>query len=182
MIQASVSRRYARALFSLALEEGKHERAGEELAAVAQAIRASGEARTVVENPGYTPAQRHALVDVLAKALSLSPLVANFLRLLVDRHRLAELPAIARSYAEMVDEKIGRVRATVTSAKPLSEEEVRRVRDVLSQATRRSIVLEARADPRIVGGLIAQVGAKEWDGSLRTQLERMKRELKGGGF
>ena len=182
MIEASVSRRYARALFSLAVEEGKHERVGEELEAVAQAIRASGEARTVLENPGYTPAQRHALADVLAKSLSLSPLVANFLRFLVDRHRLAEIPAIARSFAEMVDEKVGRVRAMVTSAKPLSEEELRRVREVLSQATRRSIVLESRADPQIVGGLIAQVGAKEFDGSLRTQLERMKRELKSGGF
>src|SRR5438093_165193 len=182
VIEASVSRRYARALFSLAVEEGKHERVGEELEAVAQAIRASGEARTVLENPGYTPAQRHALADVLAKSLSLSPLVANFLRFLVDRHRLAEIPAIARSFAEMVDEKVGRVRAMVTSAKPLSEEELRRVREVLSQATRRSIVLEARADPQIVGGLIAQVGAKEFDGSLRTQLERMKRELKSGGF
>lgn len=182
MIQASVSRRYARALFSLALEEGKHERTGEELEAVAQAIRASAEARTVVENPGYTSAQRHALVDVLTKSLSLSPVLANFLRLLVDRHRLAEVPAIARSYGELVDEKVGRVRATVTSAKQLSEEELRHVREALAQATQRSVVLEARADPRIIGGLIAQVEAREWDGSLRTQLLRMKRELKGGGF
>ena len=69
MIEASVARRYARALFSLAVEEGGHERAGEELDAVAQAFRASSEARTVVENPGYTQAQRHALVDLLAKEL-----------------------------------------------------------------------------------------------------------------
>ena len=54
MIDASISRRYARALFSLALEEGGHERAGEEMEAVAQALRASNEARTMVENPGYT--------------------------------------------------------------------------------------------------------------------------------
>ena len=89
MISGSISRRYARALFSLALEEGGHERIGAELDAVAQAIRGSGEARTLVESPGYTPAQRHALVDVLVRELSLSPLVGSFLRLLVDRHRLA---------------------------------------------------------------------------------------------
>ena len=123
MIEASVSRRYARALFSLAVEEGKHERVGEELEAVAQAIRASGEARTVLENPGYTPAQRHALADVLAKSLSLSPLVANFLRLLVDRHRLTEIPVIARSFAEMVDEKVGRVRTCTIEPRALSQAE-----------------------------------------------------------
>src|SRR2546421_10920214 len=76
VISASVSRRYARALFSLALEQGGHERAGEELEAVAQALRASNEARAMVENPGYTQAQRHALVDVLVSRLSLSALVA----------------------------------------------------------------------------------------------------------
>ena len=136
MIQASISRRYARALFSLALDEGGHERIGEELQAVADVIRASNEARTLVENPGYTPAQRHALVDILVQKLSLSPLVASFLRLLVDRHRLAEVGAIARSYGEMVDEKVGRVRATVTSAKPLSDDDLARVREALSAATR----------------------------------------------
>jgi F-type H+-transporting ATPase subunit delta len=182
VIDASVSRRYARALFSLALEEGGHERAGDELDAVAQALRASNEARTMVENPGYTQAQRHALVEILVQKLLLSPLVANFLRLLVDRHRLAELPAIARAYAEMLDEKIGRVRATVTSAKPMTDEELRRVREALAAATRRSIVLDSRTDPKIVGGLVAQVGPKVWDGSIKTQLERLRRDLKSGAL
>jgi F-type H+-transporting ATPase subunit delta len=182
VIDASVSRRYARALFSLALEEGGHERAGEELEGVAQTIRASNEARTMVENPGYTQAQRHVLVEVLVQRLSLSPLVADFLRLLVDRHRLPELPAIARAYAEMLDEKVGRVRATVTGAKPMSEEELRRVREALAEATRRSIVLDSRTDPKIVGGLVAQVGPKVWDGSIKTQLERLRRELKSGAI
>src|SRR5258705_9531515 len=80
VISGSISRRYARALFSLALEEGGHERIGEELETVARTISSSGEARTLAESPGYTPAQRHALVDVLVEKLSLSPLVATFLR------------------------------------------------------------------------------------------------------
>jgi F-type H+-transporting ATPase subunit delta len=182
VISGSISRRYARALFSLALEEGGHERIGEELESVARTIRSSGEARTLAESPGYTPAQRHALVDVLVEKLSLSPLLASFLRLLVDRHRLAEVGAIARSYGEMLDEKVGRMRATVISAKPLTDEDLRRVHEVLSAATRRTIVLDSRSDPKIVGGLVTHVGPKVWDGSIRTQLERMRRELKGGAF
>jgi F-type H+-transporting ATPase subunit delta len=182
VIAASVSRRYARALFSLALEEGGHERAGDELEAVAQALHASNEARTIVENPGYTQAQRHALVEILVQRLSLSPLLASFLRLLVDRHRLVEIPAITRAYSEMLDEKVGRVRATVTSAKPLTDEELRRVREALAAATRRSIVLDSRTEPKIVGGLVTQVGPKVWDGSIRTQLERLRRQLKSGAF
>ena len=82
----------------------------------------------------------------------------------------------------MLDEKIGRVRATVTSARPLGDEDLRRVREALSAATRRTIVLDSRSDPKIVGGLVTQVGPKVWDGSIRTQLERMRRELKSGSF
>jgi F-type H+-transporting ATPase subunit delta len=107
-------------------------------------------------------------------------LVARFLRLLVDRHRLAALPAIARAYGEMVDEKVGRVRATVTSARPLADDELRRVRDAFAAATRHTIVLDSRTDPKIIGGLVTQVGPKVFDGSIKTQLERLRRELKSG--
>jgi F-type H+-transporting ATPase subunit delta len=182
VIAGSISRRYARALFTLALEEDGHEQIGEELETVARTIRSSAEARTLVESPAYTPAQRHALVDLLVEKLSLSPSVGSFLRLLADRHRLAEIGAIARSYGEMLDEKVGRVRATVISARPLAEDELRHVRDALAAATRRTVVLDSRSDPRIVGGVITQVGPKVWDGSIRTQLERLRRELKTGPF
>ena len=75
---------------------------------------------------------------------------------------------------------MGRLRATVTSARPLSEDELRRVGDVFAAATRRSIVLDSRTDSKIVGGLVAQVGAKVFDGSIKTQLERLRRDLKNG--
>ena len=87
-----------------------------------------------------------------------------------------------RAYGELLDEKIGRVRGTVTSAKPLGDDDLRRVREVFSAATRRAVVLESRTDPKIVGGLVAQVGPRVWDGSIKTQLERLRRELKYGAL
>jgi F-type H+-transporting ATPase subunit delta len=175
---ASVSRRYAKALLSLALEGGEHERTEEQIEAVARTISDSQEARTLVHSPGYTVAQRHALVDVLAQRLQLSQTLVNFLHLLVDRHRLAELPDIARSYRELVDAQIGRVRGTVTSSQPLTADELERLRGALAQVTRKSLVLDTRTDGRILGGVVAQVGATVWDGSLKTQLERLRQELK----
>jgi F-type H+-transporting ATPase subunit delta len=175
---ASVSRRYAKALLSLALEGGEAERIEEQIETVAQAISASQEARTLVHSPGYTPVHRHALVDVLADRLQLSPALVSFLHLLVDRHRLPELPDIARSYRDLIDAQIGRVRGMVTSAQPLAEDEVERLRATLAQVTRKSLVLDTRTDGRIVGGVVAQVGATVWDGSLKTQLERLRQELK----
>jgi F-type H+-transporting ATPase subunit delta len=104
--------------------------------------------------------------------------MVNFLRLLVDRQRIGDLPQIARSFRAMVDQQAGRLRATVTSAGPLADDEVARVRDAIARMTGRTVVLESRTDPALIGGVVAQVGATQLDGSLRTQLERMREELK----
>jgi F-type H+-transporting ATPase subunit delta len=175
---ASVSRRYAKALLTLGLETGEHEKLAESLDAVVRTLAASSEARTLAQNPGYTQKQRQQLVDVLAQRLGLPGTLVSFLRLLVDRHRLVELADIARSYRDLVDAQVGRVRGSVTSAQPLPPEELERVRQALAETTRKSLILEPRTDPAILGGLVAQVGPTVWDGSLRTQLERLRKELK----
>jgi F-type H+-transporting ATPase subunit delta len=78
----------------------------------------------------------------------------------------------------MVDQQAGRVRATVTSAGPLSDDELGRLREALGRMTGRSIVLEAKTDSSLLGGAVTQVGTTMLDGSLRTQLLRMRDELK----
>ncbi len=179
MIDASVARRYARALLSLGLDEGRHEQFGDELASVLSALDHNREAAFFLKNPGYSAQQRHSAVDALAKALKLSPTLVNFLRLLVDRQRIADLAQIARAYRALLDAQVGRVRATVTSASPLSDQETQRLRETIADMTGRTIVLDAKTDPSLIGGLVTQVGATQFDGSLRTQLERMRDRLKG---
>jgi F-type H+-transporting ATPase subunit delta len=178
LIASSVARRYARALLSLGLDEGRFEEYGAELETVLQAMKASRELAFVLGNPGYSVEQRQGAIAALSQTLDLSPLTVNFLRLLVDRQRIGDLAAIARAYRAMVDQQSGRVRATVTSARPLSEDEIGRLREAIGRMTGRSIVLESKTDPSLIGGAVTQVGAIMLDGSLRTQLERMRDELK----
>ena len=178
MIDASVARRYARALFSLGLEEGHHEAYGVELESILAALAQNREAGAFLRNPGYTLQQRHNASDAVAQALELSPTVVSFLNLLVDRQRVGDLQQIARAYRGMVDEKVGRMRATVTSAAPLSERETKNLRDAIAEMTGRTIVLDAKTDPALIGGAVTQVGARQFDGSIRTQLERMREQLK----
>jgi F-type H+-transporting ATPase subunit delta len=178
LIASSVARRYARALLSLGLEEGRHEQYGDELEAVVRVLNESPEAGAVIRNQGFTVAQRQAAVAAIAAALGLSPLVVNFLRLLVDRQRIADLATVARAYRAMVDQQVGRVRATVTAAEPLSPPELERLREAIAKMTGRTIILDSKTDPSIIGGVVTQVGATQFDGSLRTQLERMRESLK----
>jgi F-type H+-transporting ATPase subunit delta len=178
VIDASVARRYARALLSLGLEEGRHEQLGEELQSVLRLLAQNKEAGWILQNPGYSHEQRHDALNAVTSALKASPTLSSFLKLLVDRQRMADLPSIVRAYSALLDEKVGRVRASVTSAQPLSPEEVNHLRDALAKMTGRTIVLEAKTDPQLVGGLVTQVGATQYDGSLRTQLERLRDDLK----
>jgi len=78
----------------------------------------------------------------------------------------------------MVDQQAGRVRATLISAGPMGDDELNRLREALARITSRTVVLETKTDPSLIGGVVAQVGATQLDGSLRTQLERMREELK----
>jgi F-type H+-transporting ATPase subunit delta len=178
VIAASVARRYARALFSIGLEDGRFEGYGDELEAILSALEQSRDAGAFLRNPGYTLQQRHHAADAVAGALKLSPTVVNFLGLLVDRQRMGDLGQISRAYRAMVDEKVGRVRATVTSAAPLTDRETRNLREAIAQMTGRTIVLDSRTDPSLIGGVVAQVGSRQFDGSLRTQLEQMREHLK----
>jgi F-type H+-transporting ATPase subunit delta len=178
LIPSSVARRYARALLSLGLDEERHEKYGDELEMVVRALEESRDAGAILRNPGYSLEHRHAAVNAIASASKLSPMVLNFLHLLVRRQRIADLPAITRAYRAMVDLQEKRVRATVTAAEPLTKADLERLREAIAGMTGRTIILDSRTDPSIIGGVVTQVGATMFDGSLRTQLERMRETLK----
>src|SRR2546428_14053903 len=90
------------------------------------------------------------------------------------------LGEIACGFPALVDRQAGRIRATVTSAGPLGEHELERLREAIGRATGRAVVLESKTDSSLIGGVVAQVGPTMMDGSLRTQLGRIRHGLKRG--
>jgi F-type H+-transporting ATPase subunit delta len=177
MVNVSVARRYARALLE-ASAPGAVVGIADQLSALAGLVASNADLADVIRNPAYSRAQRHGVVDGLIQLLKPeSTVLPNFLRLLVDRHRLGMLPDIARLFRDMADEKAGRVRGTVVSAVPLDPQSIRQLETTLSQVVQKQVVLDTRVDRQVLGGVSTQVGSVVYDGTLRTQLDDLKRAL-----
>jgi F-type H+-transporting ATPase subunit delta len=173
----SVARRYARALFELGVDRGRFEAFGAELAELAAMYASSPELRQTLENPVFKLDQRRAVLSKLLPSVAPSGEVQTFASLLLDRSRLIALPAIARAYAEMVDAKLGRVNATVTSAQPLDPATRAQVQAALEKRTGKKVVLTTGVDPSLIGGIVARVGDLVLDGSLRTRLATLQNRI-----
>jgi F-type H+-transporting ATPase subunit delta len=176
-LAGSVSRRYARALFQIGVDAGTFEALGQELADLAEMFAGSPELRQTLENPVFKPSEKRAILEKLLPRVAPSRTVQSFALLLLERNRIVALPAIARAYRELSDAHSGRVRATVTSAEALSPADLERVRRALEQRTSKKVMLEAKVDPSLIGGLVARVGDLVLDGSVRTQLATLREKL-----
>jgi len=178
MIMGSIARRYAKALFGLAVESGRVEPWARALEALREAALASQDLRDVLSNPVYSKEQRRAIVEDLAEAMKLDPEPANLLFLLGDRNRLGYLAAVVDTFRELADRHLGRLRATVTSAVGLDDAAAQAIGEELSRKHGAQILLDRAVDPAILGGVVAQVGSLVYDGSVRTQLEDLRKQLK----
>lgn len=178
MISGSIGRRYAKALFSLAVDQDRVEPWSASLRALKASIEGSAELRDVLRNPAYTKEQRRAVALKLAEGLGLEAEPANLLCLLADRNRFDHLDAIADHFGELADAKLGRIRARVTTATAVDAAALEAIAARLGAATKAKVLVEHAIEPAIVGGVVAQIGSLVYDGSLRTQLEQLKSALK----
>jgi F-type H+-transporting ATPase subunit delta len=177
MIDSVVAERYARAIFELAVEAGELKPVTDQLQSLADVYVNSSDLQRALENPVVTQAQRDAILTELAGRLSLSQLSINAVRLLVQRRRLRALPGIARSLAGLADERAGILRATVTSAVPLSESYYQNLAAELEKATGKKVLLERKQDPGLIAGVVTRLGDNTIDGSLRGQMAALERQL-----
>lgn len=170
------ARRYARAIFELALEKNELDRWRSDLEKVASL----GQDATIaayLENPKVH-------LDDKARLLSqtlgdINPLVLNLLYLLLARGRLNMLPDVAYEYQRLLDSHRGIERAEVTTAVPLGDEARLKLSRYLSDITGKKVLLEPEVDPGLIGGVVVRVAGKLLDGSTRGKLAALKREITG---
>ena len=180
MISSGAARRYARALFSLAQEDGSVAAVREQVDALADLLAGNDELRYAIFRPLHPSKERRAVLDGVCTRLSVSDSVRNFCAFLIDQRRVIEFEAIRSAFVELADVAAGVERAEVVSASPLTEAQKDRLRRALSERTGRQIELSERVDPALLGGAVARVGGLVFDGSLRTQLDQLRGSLTRG--
>lgn len=178
--QASANR-YARALLDVAIKEADPVQAEQDLAAFAELLAGHEDLRRALTNPAVPVQAKRAVVDELVQRAKPVPPVGKLMVLLAARDRLELLPDLLHAYRERLLDHQQVVRAEVVTAVPLAGDRERQLQQKLAAMTGRTVRLTTSVDPAIVGGLIARVGTVVYDGSVATQLARMKERLADQG-
>jgi F-type H+-transporting ATPase subunit delta len=168
--------RYAKALLDV-LYPAQAEGGREQLLRFYSLLSQQTEARQLLENPTVSVEKRKELLAKIGDALALETPIRNFLNLLVDRNRLELLDEIVPTYESLLDEKLGVVRARVTSAQDLDIKQRDEVASRLQALTGKKVRMEVFVDPSLIGGLVAQVGSTIYDGSIRQRLQSFRDNL-----
>jgi F-type H+-transporting ATPase subunit delta len=166
---------YARALFQAARDAGKIDAVREEMADLVAAIEGVPELRAVLENPEIDSQAKAAILqDILGGA---EPLVHNFLKLLAEKGRSAEIEEIVREYDALVDAEQRILNVELTTAVELSDEEAEELLRKIGAAAGRTVEASRTVDPNLIGGIVLQAGSLRVDASVRGRLERLRHEL-----
>jgi F-type H+-transporting ATPase subunit delta len=177
MQSSAAARRYARALFSLAGDDGQVSGIRTELDALAKLFVDMPEFRSALFRPLHPVKERSAALKEVCTQAGVQGILRNFMLFLIDQRRLVDFDGICDEYKRLADEAAGRMRAEIVSSSPLSEEQRSRLERALSAQTGQSIDLQLRVDPNLIGGAVATVGGVVFDGSLKTQLSQLRESL-----
>lgn len=180
MIGSSITRRYAEALISIGVEEKTCDKFESELIRISDTLNDHPELKKIVYGSIYPGKDRKAILMEVTDRLGVSKDVNNFISLLVDKNRIEFFPHILKAYEEILDRIVGRVRAKVVVAKPISDDGLTKLKETFEKVTGKEVIIEMEEDPSLIGGIITKVGNFVFDGSVRTQLEKIKRSIVRG--
>lgn len=174
MAQRLSGKRYAQAIFDLALENDQTEQWGEDLAVVAE----------VFEDSEFTALLKHADVPAANKLAAtasvlagINPLVRNLVDLLVSKNSVDSIAGVYSGYGELLDRHLGRQRVEITTAVPLESDETDRISSFVNGLINNEVVLTTMVDESIIGGLVIQIGDRLLDGSTKARLDGLRNRL-----
>jgi F-type H+-transporting ATPase subunit delta len=177
---SALANRYARALVDVVLDKGstlKPEDAVAQLRAAEQTVTQSRELQIALVTPAISASRKRAVMAKLLDEMGASLMIRNFIYVVIDHRRIKILADIREAFEQVLDERMGFARAHVTSAAELDASHSASLEAELSRLTGKKMRLRFTVDPELLGGAMARIGSTLYDGSLRGQLQELRREL-----
>ena len=166
---------YARSLFEVAQEQGKLDEVREQLGEFADALDETQEMQVFFFSPYFsTPEKEEGLDKVVTGE---EPILKNFLKLLIEKHRMPAVFRVRRSFDELWQRENKLLPVEVTSAIELDQNTVKQIGDRIGEETGQKIELSARVEPDILGGIVVRVGNQVLDASIRNRLETLRKQV-----
>lgn len=167
---------YAQSILELANQQQQAEGIGEELSRLRQIVEENPTFRDVLSNPAISIEERQRLLGKIFRG-KLTTLLFNALGVLNQKNRLALLTEIAQAYGDLLDAQLGKVEVDLTVAQKLDSSQLEQARERISKALGREAVVHQYVDESIIGGMVARVGDKLIDASVKSQLASMRERL-----
>jgi F-type H+-transporting ATPase subunit delta len=166
---------YARSLFEVAKEQGKLDEVREQLGQLADAMDQDRELQVFFFSPYFSTQEKQ---DGLDRAVSgADPTIVNFLKLLIENHRMPVIFRVRRGYDELWEQENKLLPVQVTSAVELDKSTVKQIGDRIAEQTGQKVDLSASVEPDILGGIIVRVGNQVLDASVRNRLEQLRKQV-----
>lgn len=173
MVQTTVARRYAKALFDLQDASGIDPTAAT-LRLLAEAFASSREFRALLLSPVFTKDEKAAVVNQVAAKAGCPPITSRFLAHLVRKDRIIFIREISDAFCKLADQASNRKAVQVVTARPLSDKQQAAIQTRLEQVTRGKVDLAFEVDPDVISGLEIRFGSRVYDGTVRGQLKRLR--------
>lgn len=177
---SAVANRYARALVDVVTAPGspvQPEQAVAQLRSVAEMIAGSAELKTALLTPAIQNSRKREVTSRLLDQMSVSGMIRNFIYVIIDHRRIGMMTEISEAFEMLTDERLGYARAEVTSASALDGRRTAGLEAELSRLTGKRMRLRFQVDSELLGGVVARIGSTVYDGSIRGQLQELRREL-----
>ena len=176
---STIAGRYATAVFDLAVDGGTVDAVAADFAALKSMMKASPDLTRLVRAPVFSHEDQKKGMEAILAQMGANPLTTQFIFLLAAKRRLFILSDIITAFDAMVARKKGEVHAEVTSARPLSDAALAKLKEALKAKLAREPKLETHVDPSLLGGLIVKVGSRMIDSSIRTKLDGLRTAMRG---
>ena len=180
MSVTTIVRRYAEALADAAIAHSQVEPIDADVRAFVEVMRDSRELYDLFASPIVSQRDKSKVLDAIINRVRPNPMTANLLRAMLNHYRLHYLSEMYEQFRRIINERAGVVVAEVTTAQPLAQAEQALLSRRLEAVTGKQVQFQFKTDPELIGGVVTRIGSVVYDGSVRTQLQEIKQQLKQG--